>query len=50
MPRASYGPEDRRLLETAAVRIFSEAVDLGALAADDPRLAGEELKPAVAVR
>jgi len=47
VPRASYGPEDRRLLETAAVRVFSNAVSHGALPADDPRLASEELKPAV---
>ncbi len=47
MPRASYGPEDRRLLETAAVQVFGEAVDRGALAADDPRLSGQDLKPAV---
>lgn len=47
MPRASYGPDDRRLLETAAMQVFSTAVDHGALAADDPRLVSGELKPAV---
>ena len=47
MPRASYGPEDRHLLETAAERIFAEAVEIGALAADDARLATEDVKPAL---
>ncbi|MFP5252828.1 MAG: TrmB family transcriptional regulator [Actinomycetes bacterium] len=47
MPRASYGPEDRRLLETAAVRLFSDAVDRGALPADDPRLTAGELRSAL---
>ncbi|HEX4977658.1 MAG TPA: LuxR family transcriptional regulator [Nocardioides sp.] len=47
MPRASYGPEDRRLLETAAVQIFSDAVSRGALAVDDPRLASAEARPAL---
>lgn len=49
MPRASYGPEDRRLLETAAVRVFTDAVDQGALPADDPRLVAQELQPALAL-
>lgn len=47
MPRASYGPEDRRLLETAAARIFGDAVSHGALPADDSRLATGALKPAL---
>jgi hypothetical protein len=47
VPRASYGPEDRRLLETAAVQIFSDAVDRGSLAADDPHLGAEGTKPAL---
>jgi hypothetical protein len=47
VPRASYGPEDRRLLETAAVPVYSNAVSHGALPADDPRLASGELKPAL---
>lgn len=49
MPRASYGPEDRRLLETAALRIFSNAVGRGALPADDPELVSEEHRPALAL-
>ncbi len=47
MPRASYGPEDRRLLETAALSVYSDAISQGALPADDPRLASEEPKHAL---
>jgi hypothetical protein len=47
VPRASYGPEDRRLLETAALSVYGDAVSRGALPADDPRLAAEEQKPAL---
>lgn len=47
MPRASYGPEDRRLLETAAVQIFSDAVEHGALPADDARLCSPEQRSAL---
>ena len=38
MPRASYGPEERELLETTCARIYSNAVAHGFLDADDPRL------------
>lgn len=34
-----YGPEERQLLETAAGRIYSNAVAHGFLSVDDPRLA-----------
>ena len=44
MPRGSYGPDDRHLLETAATRVYSNAVAHGSLPADDPRLT----EPAVA--
>jgi hypothetical protein len=43
-----YGPDERKLLETAAGRLFSNAVAHGQLAADDPRIAEDgELKPAL---
>ena len=43
-----YGPEERQLLETAASRVYSNAVAHGYLAADDPRLAeGSEQRPAL---
>ena len=47
MTRSSYGPEDRRLLETAASQIYADAVTEGTLSLDDPRLADDGLKPAV---
>jgi sugar-specific transcriptional regulator TrmB len=43
-----YGPEERKLLETAAGRLYSNAVAHGQLAADDPRITEDgELKPAL---
>ena len=46
----SYGPEDRRLLESTARRVYSNAVAHGSLAADDPRLAdGDEVSDALAL-
>jgi len=36
--RSSYGPEDRRLLETIAARLYADAVAQGSLAPDDPQL------------
>lgn len=43
-----YGPEERRLLETAASRIYSNAVGHGYLPVDDPRLSPDsELRPAL---
>lgn len=46
MTRSSYGAEDRRLLETAATRVYSNAVAHGALRIDDPRLSEDsELRP-----
>ncbi len=48
MTRASYGPEERHLLESSASRIYANAVAHGSLRADDPRLAaGSELRPAL---
>jgi sugar-specific transcriptional regulator TrmB len=48
VPRASYGPEDRQLLETAASQIYSNAVAHGSIRADDPRIADDaELKSAL---
>jgi hypothetical protein len=48
LPRGSYGPEERQLLETACARIYSNAVAHGSLAADDPRLVGDtKLRPAL---
>lgn len=46
-PRGSYGPDDRHLLETAATRVYSNAVAHGSLSADDPRLAETAVAPAV---
>lgn len=46
--RSGFGAEDRRLLETSALRIWSNAVSHGSLRMDDPRLStGTELKPAL---
>jgi hypothetical protein len=45
--RASYGPDDRRLLETVARRIYSNAVAHGSLVADDPRLAADDQRAAL---
>jgi hypothetical protein len=46
--RSSYGAEDRRLLETSASRLYTEAVTQGALRTDDPLLAEDaELRPAL---
>jgi sugar-specific transcriptional regulator TrmB len=46
--RASYGPEERHLLESGASRIYANAVAHGSLRYDDPRLgAGSELEPAL---
>ena len=43
-----YGPEERQLLETAASRIYTNAVAHGFLSVDDPRLAeGAEQRPAL---
>jgi hypothetical protein len=43
-----YGPEERKLLETAAGRLYGNAVAHGQLAADDPRIADDgEWKPAL---
>jgi len=39
--RGSYGAEDRRLLETAAARIYSVAVGCGAVERGDARWAGD---------
>jgi sugar-specific transcriptional regulator TrmB len=47
VPRGSYGPDERHLLETAATRVYSNAVAHGSLPADDPRLSGGELAAAV---
>lgn len=45
---ARYGPEERRLLESTAGRVFSMAAANGRLNAEDPRLAeGEELREAL---
>jgi sugar-specific transcriptional regulator TrmB len=47
LTRSSYGPEERRLLETAASKVYADAVTQGTLPLDDPRLAENDLKPAV---
>jgi len=48
VPRASYGPEERHLLESSASRIYSNAVAHGSLRADDPRLGPDsEQRPAL---
>ncbi|CAN5127823.1 helix-turn-helix transcriptional regulator [soil metagenome] len=47
MDRGSYGPEDRHLLETAATRIYTNAVAHGSLPADDPRLQEHPQRPAL---
>ncbi len=48
MPRGSYGPEERHLLETDAARVYSNAVAHGFLSATDPRLAdGSRQRPAL---
>jgi hypothetical protein len=39
VPHGHYGPEERELLETAAARVYADAVDRGFLSPDDPRLA-----------
>lgn len=45
---ARYGPEERKLLESAAGRLFSMAVGEGRLDADDPRLVdGGQLRTAL---
>lgn len=45
---AQYGPEERRLLETAAGQLYSNAVAQGQLRVDDPRIAdSEEMQAAV---
>ena len=46
-PRGSYGPEDRHLLETAAARIYSNAVAHGSLSDDDHRLHDDSVRPAL---
>jgi sugar-specific transcriptional regulator TrmB len=45
--RGDYGPEERRLLESVAVRIYSNAVAHGSLPADDTRLRKPDQKQAV---
>jgi hypothetical protein len=48
VPRSTYGPEARHLLENAASRIFANAVAHGSLRPDDPRLGeGSDLRPAL---
>ncbi len=48
MPRSSYGPEERHLLEQGSSRIYTNAVSHGSLRADDPRLAPDsDLRPAL---
>lgn len=48
MPRTSYGPEERKLLETAAAALYGDAVTHGSLRADDPRLSDDtDFKPAL---
>ncbi len=43
-----YGPEERKLLETAAGRLYSNAAAHGQLAVEDPRLLDDgELRPAL---
>ena len=45
--RGTYGPEDRHLLETAAARIYTNAVSHGSLPDDDPRLTDRDAKRAL---
>ena len=48
MAGSSYGPEARHLLESAASRIYANAVAHGSLSIDDPRLGPDsELRPAL---
>ncbi len=48
MTRSSYGPEERRLLETAASHLYAEAVTDGSLSLEDPRIADDgELRGAL---
>lgn len=47
MQRASYGVEDRRLLESAARTVYAAAAADGWLSHDDPRLRGGEARLAV---
>lgn len=48
VPLASkYGPEERLLLETAAGRLYSNAVANGRLAVDDPQVTEDKSRPAV---
>lgn len=42
-----YGPEERALLESAAGRLYGNAVAHGHLLVDDPLLTGEEVRPAL---
>ena len=49
MARGSYGPDDRRLLETIARRVYSNAVAHGSLPVDDPRLADDKQADAVSL-
>ncbi len=44
---SKYGPEQRELLETAAGRVYSNAVAHGHLLVDDPSLSDEALRPAI---
>jgi hypothetical protein len=45
MPRSSYGPDERRLLENVATRLFSNVVAHGSLPKDDPRFRdGSEMR------
>lgn len=47
MTRGSYGAEDRRLLETAAAGIYSDAVACGTVERDDERWAGRDTQEAL---
>jgi phosphatidylserine/phosphatidylglycerophosphate/cardiolipin synthase-like enzyme len=48
VPRSPYGPEARHLLESAASRIYANAVAHGSLRRDDPRFSdGSEQRPAL---
>src|SRR5688572_23787207 len=47
VPRGSYGPDDRHLLETAPARIYSNAVQHGPLPPEDPRLHDDERQTAL---
>jgi sugar-specific transcriptional regulator TrmB/DNA-binding CsgD family transcriptional regulator len=44
---SKYGPQERELLETAAGRLYNNAVANGHLLADDPQLAGDHVRPAL---